>query len=104
MEGTALPDGTIVEERGSLLLDTMGLVAKAFAKHELKEDERHIYCHEFGDDESMTTEIGITHVQVHAEPFRVEQYNVSHPGRRAGDAQLKIIESFISGVLKTMQG
>jgi len=104
MEGTALPDDTIVEERGSLLLDSMGLAAKAFAKHELSEEKLHIYCHEYGDDESMTTEIGITHVHVHKEPFRLEQYNISKPGRRAGDAQLKIIEAFVSGVLKHMQG
>lgn len=104
MEGTALPDDTIVEERGSLLLDSMGLVAKAFAKHELNEDERHVYCHEYGEDESMMAEIGITHVKVHDEPFRLEQYNVSNAGRRAGDAQLKIIENFVSGVLKYMQG
>jgi len=104
MEGTALPDGSVVEERGSLLLDTMGLVAKAFAKHDFREDERHVYCHEYGDDESMSEEIGVTHVHVHAEPFRIEQYNVSHEGRRSGEAQRKLIEAFVSGVLKSMQG
>lgn len=102
MQGTELPDNTIVEERGSFL-DTVGITSKSFAKHELIEAENHVYCHEFGDDEAMTVEIGITHIQVHKAPFRIEQYNVSKPGRRAGDTQAKVLEGFLSGALKHME-
>jgi hypothetical protein len=101
MGGTELPDGTIVEERAGIL-ESVGLMSRAFANLRLDKAENHVYCQEFGDDETMTEEIGMTHVQVHKEPFRLEQYNIAKAGRRAGDAQAKIVEGFTQGVMKAM--
>lgn len=102
MQGTELPDGSVVEERGSVVLDTLGLMAKSFVKHEFVESERRLCCHEYGEDEAMQEEIGITHLRVHEAPFRLEQYHCVRPGRRAGEAEAKLIESFATGVLKFM--
>lgn len=103
-EGAELPDGTVVEERGSELLQMFGLMAKSIAKHEFDVAENHVHCHEFGEDESMVTEIGVTHVQVHTAPFRLEQYHITRPGRRSGEAQVKLIQAFIEGTLKHIGG
>jgi len=102
MQATELPDGTIIEERSGFLGE-VGMGAKTFAKHVVKQDENHIYCYEYGEDESLTELAGVTHLQVHSSPFRLEWWNVQTPGRRAGEAQQKVIQPFIEKVLKSME-
>lgn len=101
MGATDLPDGTVIEERSSVLGDLIG--GASFAKHEFKAEEGHLYCHEFGEDESMQAEIGVTHVQVHKAPFKVEQWNVQKKQRLTGNAQKKSIEEYVKNVLTYMQ-
>lgn len=100
-QATALPDGTIVEERGGMG-EVVGLGIKTFAKHEFKKEENKVCCYEYGEDETMTDIVSVTYLQVHKEPFRLEQWNVPIPGRRAGPPEQKIIEPFIKGVLKDL--
>lgn len=102
MGGTELPDGTIVEERSSVITD-IGIGTKSFAKHTLNQEEGHIYCHEYGADESLVDLVSTTHVQVHKEPFRLEQWNVQHAGRRVGQAEIDKVTPFVQGVLKYLE-
>jgi len=99
MQATELPDGTIIEER-SAMMDVLGIGTKSFAKHVIKMDENHLYCYEYGEDESLTEMVGVTHVQVHKEPFRLEQWNIQSPGRRAGPSHAGIVKPFIDSILK----
>mmetsp|Transcript_9325 Transcript_9325/g.32907 ORF Transcript_9325/g.32907 Transcript_9325/m.32907 type:complete len:194 (-) Transcript_9325:104-685(-) len=102
MQATELPDGSIIEERSGFLGE-VGMGVKTFAKHVVKQDDNHVYCYEYGEDESLTELSAVTHLQVHTGPFRLEWWNVQTPGRRAGEAQQKVLQPFIEQVLKSLQ-
>lgn len=102
MGATELPDGTVIEERSSMLGE-IGVGQKSFAKHVFQKEESRLYCYEYGDDESLTDCQGITHAQVHKDPFKVEQYFVQEAKRRGGESQKKLVEGFVTSVLKHME-
>lgn len=102
MGATECPDGTIVEERSNVLAE-FGVGNRSFARHKFNKEENHLYCEEYGADESMSELVGITHVQVHKEPFRLEQWNTQKAMRRAGEGSIKWIEPFAKGVLESLK-
>jgi len=101
MGATECPDGTVVEERSNVLAD-MGIGQKSFARHSFNKEENHLYCYEYGADEGMEDLVGITHVQVHKEPFRLEQWNLQNKKRRSGEGQVKLFEPILKGVLASL--
>jgi hypothetical protein len=101
MGATDLPDGTIVEERSSMLGDLMGM--QSFAKHSIQPQENKLCCNEYGSDESMEDHISTTYVQVHKNPFRLEQWNDQIAQRRAGADEKRLLEDFAKGLTTYMQ-
>jgi len=102
MGATELPDGTVVEERSNVLAE-VGVGQRSFAKHVFNKEENHLYCYEYGADESMTELMSITHIQVHKEPFRLEQWNLQEAARRAGEGTIKFIEPHVKNVLESLK-
>jgi len=84
-------------------MDLLGLGAKSFSKHVLKKEENHIYCYEYGQDESLTEMISVTHFQIHKDPFRLEAWNIQVPGRRAGTGQATACKNFMDAIMKSME-
>jgi len=101
-EGTMLPDGSIIEER-SQIWDVASIATKTFAKYSLQKEDNHVVCLEFGEDESLKTVMATTHIKAHANPFRLEAWNIQEPGRSAGEQQLKMFQPFVEKVLKGLQ-
>jgi len=99
MGATELPDGSIMEERSAVL----GISSRSYVRHVMKNDEGRVLCYEFGEDESLEDLFSVTHCKAHSEPFRLEMWNVSKLGRRAGDGEAKVIDALLQGVLKAMQ-
>mmetsp|Transcript_42792 Transcript_42792/g.123697 ORF Transcript_42792/g.123697 Transcript_42792/m.123697 type:complete len:307 (-) Transcript_42792:121-1041(-) len=98
---TELPDGTVIEDRSGI--QELFSDAKSFAKHTYNTEERYTKVYEYGDDESLSVVRSITTMRLHADPFRVEMWNTTQPGRVATETELKFAKPFIEKVLKFMQ-
>lgn len=98
---TEVPDGTVIQERSSNAEWLVGI--KTFTKHMYSPEESTMYVYEYGDDESLTDVAAITTCKMHKAPFRLEQWSMAVPARRAGSMQQKLLEPFVKGTLEMLQ-
>jgi len=95
---TELPDGSLVIETSV----AMGLVSTIYSKHEIKKGENCVYISSYGADDTMTDLQTVATLKAHRDPFRLEMWNDQVEARRAGDAELKVVQPLLEGVLKEL--
>mmetsp|Transcript_89518 Transcript_89518/g.248994 ORF Transcript_89518/g.248994 Transcript_89518/m.248994 type:complete len:224 (+) Transcript_89518:1-672(+) len=98
---TELPDGTIIEDRSGI--QELFADSRSFAKHVFLPEEHCSRIFEYGDDESLSVVRGITTIKLHTDPFRIEMWNTTQPGRMAAEIEIKLVKPFVEKVLKFMQ-